>query len=66
MSAGEKVPVPISEVRAWATRHGIPVGVRGHVPEAVIRKFNERHHKKVAKTQNPWTGKRGGGDDRVA
>lgn len=58
MPGDEKTPVPISEVRAWAAKHGIPVGVRGHVPEAVIRKFNERHHKKVAQTRNPWTGKK--------
>lgn len=57
--APEKAPASIADVRAWARKHGYPVGQRGHLPEQVIRRYNRFHHRKVAEGSNPWTGKRG-------
>ena len=49
----EPTLVPLSVVRAWAVRRGIPVGARGHLPEQVIAKFNRYHRNKRAESRNP-------------
>lgn len=54
MSAtADKVRVPLSEVRAWATRRGFQVGRRGHISEAIIARFNRAHPTKFAESKNP-------------
>ena len=51
---GEHQQVDASVVRAWARRSGFRVGARGHLPKRVITKFNQRHHKKVYVSENPF------------
>lgn len=51
--AESKTLVPLSVVREWATRRGIPVGSRGHLPEQVIAQFNRYHRTKRAESRNP-------------
>ena len=50
----ERTPVPASVVREWAAKNGLPVGARGHLPAAVVKAFNHRHHRKIFVTSNPW------------
>ena len=45
--------VPISTVRAWARTRGLEVGARGHLPEAVIDRFNRSHRRREAVSRNP-------------
>ena len=45
--------VPISVVRQWAIKKGLPVGRRGHLPESVIASFNRAHQRKLALSKNP-------------
>lgn len=47
-----------SVVRDWATRAGLPVGTRGHLPKGVIEAFNAKHRKSRAENRNPWAGAR--------
>jgi hypothetical protein len=49
----DKVQVPLSEVRAWATRKGFEVGRRGHISESIITRFNRAHKTKFAVSKNP-------------
>ena len=53
-----KQTVPASTVRQWANKRGIQVGTRGHLPQAVVEKFNRAHPTKEFTSSNPWLGER--------
>jgi hypothetical protein len=45
-ATAEKASVPMSEVRAWAQRRGLPVNPTGNLPTTVIEAFNRAHRTK--------------------
>jgi hypothetical protein len=49
----ERQPVGMGYVRAWARKHQLPVGERGHISQPVIDRFNRFHRFKVAINKNP-------------
>lgn len=58
MERGGKRPATAAEVRAWGREHGFTTGNRGHLPEALVKAYNHRHHKRVFESSNPWTAKK--------
>jgi hypothetical protein len=44
-------------VRAWARKHQLPVGERGHIAQPIIDRFNRYHRTKVATNKNPMAQK---------
>lgn len=42
----EKTSVPMSEVRAWATRRGMTVNASGNLPTEIVEAFNRAHRSK--------------------
>lgn len=47
--------VNAAAVRAWAIEHGLTVGQRGHLPQAVIDAYNKAHRTKRFESKNPST-----------
>jgi hypothetical protein len=45
-AVAEKASVQMSEVRAWATKRGMPVNATGNLPTQVIEAFNRAHRTK--------------------
>lgn len=45
-ATAEKATVPMSEVRAWAVRKGMPVNATGNLPTPVTEAFNRAHRTK--------------------
>ena len=42
----DKISVPMSEVRAWATRRGMTVNPSGNLPTEIVEAFNRAHRNK--------------------
>jgi hypothetical protein len=53
----ERTPVGLGTVRAWARKHQLPVGERGHIAQPIIDRFNRYHRTKVATNKNPMAQK---------
>ena len=45
-AVAEKASVPLSEVRAWATKKGMAVNPTGNIPTAITEAFNKAHRTK--------------------
>jgi hypothetical protein len=45
-ATAEKATVPMSEVRAWAIKRGMPVNKTGNLPSSVVEAFNRAHRTK--------------------
>ena len=45
-ATAEKATVPMSEVRAWAVKKGMPVNPTGNLSSSVVDAFNRAHRTK--------------------